>query len=274
MENFTKQQLEYHKTYIFKSRNNKRLFFEALPDIFSLKEAVELGSKFHMQSRTVSSVLSSCMPYLIKQPRFGLYEKVESKSEHITHHYSEDELKIIASDLKANIPVKRIARVRGLEFGRKGDGMLKKIRQIKRSLQNGFTIEDVINKTTTEKYNLQKNETMSTVNFYSQEEIAIMKVDIATGEPIKQIARRLSKEFNRPAPGLEQKLYALKKSVPVIHKWNGPRLKKSAVKKAVKTSIVEQKQPADIGIEVPHGMTFEGTPKKIMLHSDHFRIYF
>ena len=115
---------------------------------------------------------------------------------------------------------------------------------------------------------------MSTVNFYSQEEIAIMKVDIATGEPIKQIARRLAKQFGRPAPGLEQKLYGLKKTVPVIHKWNGPRLKKSAVKKSIKTSIVEQKQPADIGIEVPHGMTFEGTPKRIMLHSDHFRIYF
>ena len=47
---------------------------------------------------------------------------------------------------------------------------------------------------------------------------------------------------------------------------------KKAVKKAVKP-IVEQ-QSAEIGVEVPHGMTFEGTPKKIMLHSDHFRIYF
>jgi hypothetical protein len=273
MENFTKQQLEYHKTYIFKSRNNKRLFFEALPDIFSLKEAVEVGLKFHMQSRTVSSVLSSCMPYLIKQPRYGLYEKVESKSEYITHHYSEDELNIIASDLKANVPVKRIARVRGEQFGRKGDGMLKKIRQIKRSLQKGFTVEDVINKRTTERYNKQTEETMSAFNFYSQEEIAIMKVDIATGEPIKQIARRLAKEFKRPAPGLEQKLYTLKKSVPVIHTWNGPKFKKSAVKKVVNVPV-EQKQPADIGIEVPDGMTFEGKPKRIMLHSDHFRIYF
>ena len=33
-------------------------------------------------------------------------------------------------------------------------------------------------------------------------------------------------------------------------------------------------QPAELGVEVPHGMTFEGTPKRIMLHSDHFRIYF
>ena len=36
----------------------------------------------------------------------------------------------------------------------------------------------------------------------------------------------------------------------------------------------EIQKPADIGIEVPDGMTIEGKPKKIMLHSDHFRIYF
>jgi hypothetical protein len=35
-----------------------------------------------------------------------------------------------------------------------------------------------------------------------------------------------------------------------------------------------QQQPADIGVDVPHGMTFEGKPKRISLHSDHFRIYF
>ena len=58
--------------------------------------------------------------------------------------------------LKANIPVKRIARIRGEQFGRKGDGMLKKIRQIKRSLEKGFTLEDVINKKTTEKSGKKK----------------------------------------------------------------------------------------------------------------------
>ena len=191
---------------------------------------------------------------------------------YITNYYTEDEIKIIACDLQSKVPIKRIARIRSKEFGRKGDGMIKKIRQIKRALERGFTIEDILKKRTTEPYNKEPN-IMNTVNFYSQEEITIMKVDIATGEPIKQIARRLSKQFNRPAPGLEQKLYTLKKTVPVIHKWNGPRLRKKNVKKVV-NAPVEQKQPADIGIEVPHGMTFEGTPKKIMLHSDHFRIYF
>jgi DNA-binding transcriptional MerR regulator len=189
---------------------------------------------------------------------------------YITHYYTPDEIRIIACDLKANVPVKRIARLRGIDFNRKGDGMLKKIRQIKRALEKGFTIEDILKKKTTETYN-KKPEPMRELKFYSVEEINIMKTDIATGQPIKQIARRLAKEFNRPAPGLEQKLYGLKKTVPHIAKWNGPRLKKTAVKKI--KPIVEQ-QPAEVGVEVPHGMTFEGKPKRIMLHSDHFRIYF
>lgn len=189
---------------------------------------------------------------------------------YITHYYTPDEIRIIACDLKANVPVKRIARLRGIDFNRKGDGMLKKIRQIKRALEKGFTIEDILKKKTTETYN-KKSEPMRELKFYSVEEINIMKTDIATGQPIKQIARRLAKEFSRPAPGLEQKLYGLKKTVPHIAKWNGPRLKKTAVKKI--KPIVEQ-QPAEVGVEVPHGMTFEGKPKRIMLHSDHFRIYF
>jgi DNA-binding transcriptional MerR regulator len=197
---------------------------------------------------------------------------------YITHYYTPDEIKIIVRDLKANVPVKRIARLRGIDFNRKGDGMLKKIRQIKRALEKGFTIEDILKKKTTETYN-KKSEPMKELKFYSVEEINIMKTDIATGQPIKQIARRLAKEFSRPAPGLEQKLYGLKKTVPYIAKWNGPRLKKTPVKRIINKwqqskhePIVQQ--PAEVGVEVPHGMTFEGKPKRIMLHSDHFRIYF
>jgi hypothetical protein len=119
-----------------------------------------------------------------------------------------------------------------------------------------------------------KSKPMTKLKFYSEEEIIIMKTDIATGEPIRQIAKRLSKQFNRPFLNIEQKLYKLRRRISNIAKWNGPKLKKTAIKKSVKTSIVKEKQPAEVGIEVPHGMTFEGKPKKIMLHSDHFRIYF
>ena len=46
MGSLTEEQLNYHKTYIFKSKTNKKLFFDALPDIFSLKEAVEIETEF------------------------------------------------------------------------------------------------------------------------------------------------------------------------------------------------------------------------------------
>ena len=211
----------------------------------------------------------------------SFFEPTE-KPQYVTHYYTPDEIKIIACDINANVPVKRIAKIRGEEFNRKGDGMLKKIRQIKRALAKGFTIEEIINNKTTEAYNKQP-EAMNQVRFYTTEEINIIKTDIATGEPIKQISKRLSKEFDRPILGLEQKMYLLKKEVPVIAKWNGPRLRKRTRGKAKKSTTNVQKinfeptieqQPAEIGIEVPHGMTFEGKPKKIMLHSDHFRIYF
>jgi len=194
---------------------------------------------------------------------------------YITHYYTPDEIKIIAWDLKANVPIKRIAKLRGEEFNRKGDGMLKKIRQIKRSLEKGFTIKEIINKETTETYN-KKPEAMKTLKFYTEEEVIIMKTDIATGEPIEQIARRLSKDFDRPIPGLTQKLHILKRDVPFIAKWKGVKRVKTVKKQTSLNFIPETvvQQPAEIGVEVPHGMTFEGTPKKIMLHSDHFRIYF
>jgi transcriptional regulator len=119
-----------------------------------------------------------------------------------------------------------------------------------------------------------KSKPIIKLKFYSEEEIIIMKTDIATGESIREIAKRLSKQFNRPFINVEQKLYKLRRRISNIDKWNGPKLKKTAIKKSVKTSIVKEKQPAEVGIEVPHGMTFEAKPKKIMLHSDHFRIYF
>ena len=195
--------------------------------------------------------------------------------EYITHYYTPEEITIMANDIKANVPIKAIAKTRSVEFGRKGDGMLKKIRQIKRALIKGFSIQEIIDKKTTETYN-KKPKTMQTLKFYSAEENRIMVNAIASGEPIRQIARRLSKELDRPTPGLEQKLYLLKKYIPNIAEWkNSKRIK--TVKKQTQLNFTPAtivQEPAEIGIEVPHGMTFEGKPKRIMLHSDHFRIYF
>jgi hypothetical protein len=193
--------------------------------------------------------------------------------QYIHHYYTPDEIRIIAADIKANVPVRRITKIRGEDFNRKGFGLIKKIRQIKRALSRGFTVEDIIQNKTTETYN-KKPENMATVKFYTTEEIITMKTDIASGEPIEQLARRLAKKFNRPVMGLTQKLYILKRDIDNIAEWNGPKRIRIKPLKVKETVAPVAQQPAEIGVEVPHGMTFEGTPKKIMLHSDHFRIYF
>lgn len=182
-------------------------------------------------------------------------------------YYRAEEIEIMTNDLLINVPVKQICRNRGPEFNRNPESMIKKVRQIKRSLSKGFTLEEIINNKTTETYN-KRPKTMKEVRFYTAKEEEIMKKAISSGETIKSIAARLAVEFNRPIPGLSQKLNTLKKQIPSI--------KHRLVKQKFNFQpepIVEQ-QPADIGVDIPHGMTFEGKPKRISLHSDHFRIYF
>jgi hypothetical protein len=182
-------------------------------------------------------------------------------------YYRAEEIEIMTNDLLINVPVKQICRNRGPEFNRNPESMIKKVRQIKRSLSKGFTLEEIINNKTTETYH-GKPKTMRDLRFYTLEEEDILKKAISSGEPIKNIATRLAVEFNRPIIGLSQKLRNLKKQIPDI--------KSKIVKERFNFQpepVVEQ-QPADIGVDVPHGMTFEGKPKRISLHSDHFRIYF
>jgi hypothetical protein len=105
-----------------------------------------------------------------------------------------------------------------------------------------------------------------TVRFYSKEEQKeLLKIVNDRTINVRAAALEFSKKYNRNIGAVEVKIYKTRRTLDGIKK-------QSRVVKA--TPIVEQQQAADIGVEVPHGMTFEGTPKKIMLHSDHFRIYF
>lgn len=102
----------------------------------------------------------------------------------------------------------------------------------------------------------------SKVDFYTREQIQEMKSLLKDENVnISNIGIQLAAKYGRSVNGIKYKLYTLNR------KMNPDTVREI---KKVTTRI----QPADIGVEVPHGMTFEGTPKKIMLHSDHFRIYF
>jgi len=60
----------------FKSGENKKRFFDALPKLFSLKEAVALGKNFGIKERTVSTLLKDCLGKYLLQPKYGQYEKM------------------------------------------------------------------------------------------------------------------------------------------------------------------------------------------------------
>ena len=73
-ENLPKQEDEEQGP--FKSGQNKKLFFDALPTRFTRKEAVELSFTFNIAERTLGTLLKSCLGKYLQQPEYGVYEKV------------------------------------------------------------------------------------------------------------------------------------------------------------------------------------------------------
>jgi len=60
----------------FKSGDNKKKFYEALPIKFSRQEAVLLGESFSIKERTVGTILKNCLGKYLTQPAYGVYEKI------------------------------------------------------------------------------------------------------------------------------------------------------------------------------------------------------
>jgi hypothetical protein len=60
---------------VFKSGDNKRKFFEALPHDFKRAEAIELGKKFSLSTRSVDALLKELNGRYLVQPHFGCYSK-------------------------------------------------------------------------------------------------------------------------------------------------------------------------------------------------------
>lgn len=71
-ENLPKQE----EGSVFKSGTNKQQFFNALPDKFQRKEAIEIAKNFNMSERSVGTFLKNCLGKYLTQPKTGFYEKV------------------------------------------------------------------------------------------------------------------------------------------------------------------------------------------------------
>ena len=162
--------------------------------------------------------------------------------------YTEKEKDLINSSiLEGNKMGEIIEKVLKISPNRTSDAVY----HIVRKLRNQLKSENVI--------------ATKSMYFYTDEQIKTLTEAIHSGEPLRKIARRLHKSFNRTEHNLYVKLMKLKVSSKPVRTLATIRAKKV---------LQDEQKPADIGVEVPHGMTFEGKPKKIMLHSDHFRIYF
>lgn len=73
-ENLPKQEDDENGPY--KSGDNKKKFYEALPIKFSRHEAVLLGESFSIKERTVGTILKNCLGKYLTQPAYGFYEKI------------------------------------------------------------------------------------------------------------------------------------------------------------------------------------------------------
>jgi len=60
----------------FKGGNNKKLFYDALPQSFQRKEAITLGIAYGMKERSIDNLLKSLIDKYLTQPVYGRYEKV------------------------------------------------------------------------------------------------------------------------------------------------------------------------------------------------------
>lgn len=119
---------------------------------------------------------------------------------------------------------------------------------------------------------LNSNKMATNKFFYNWREVKELKELIRTGEPISRIAKRECGRFNTSAQALQMKMYKLAKSTNSIREWEGPKAERKP--RRTKAQMAEAKQQTSTGLTVPAGTTFEGTPKKVEIHTDHFRIYF
>lgn len=60
---------------VFRLGNNKRKFFDALPNDFKRAEAIELGNKYNLSTRSVDNLHRDLTGKYLSQPQYGCYSK-------------------------------------------------------------------------------------------------------------------------------------------------------------------------------------------------------
>lgn len=104
---------------------------------------------------------------------------------------------------------------------------------------------------------------MSRKTMFTEAQIKEMKEIIRTGEPIIALAERLAPRYNVPENSMRSKLYSIAKRTYKIANWNGPKKRKLKAKFTTPTDM-----------PTPTSEPVEMTGKKVVMYSDHVRIYF
>jgi hypothetical protein len=60
-----------------KKGENKKKFFDALPNSFKRKETVEIGQNFDIGERSVGNFLKLCVGKYLQQSEYGAYTKIK-----------------------------------------------------------------------------------------------------------------------------------------------------------------------------------------------------
>jgi hypothetical protein len=213
--------------------------------------------------------LHDCFPYRtflsIKLKVSRLRPNLSIKNRSGSYFYSKELTDLIKKELlTTNKSLVNIAKEVSKLTDRPFRAVLTKIQRISSTIPERNQIR-LLNK---------KLETMREIKFYTVEEKNIMKQMLSTGETKRIISKKLAIQFNRSEYGIYQLLGKMRSLAPKVKPVRS--LATIRAKKELQDNKQQEvlQQPVEVGVEVPHGMTFEGTPKKIMLHSDHFRIYF
>ena len=62
---------------VFRSGDSKRKFFDALPHDFKRAEAIELGNKYNLSTRSVDKLLKELTGNYLSHPQYGCYSKIQ-----------------------------------------------------------------------------------------------------------------------------------------------------------------------------------------------------
>lgn len=166
--------------------------------------------------------------------------------------YSGAQVAEIRDAIDNNVSATKFAKEKAREWGKTPISIAEKMRKVKQ----GWSSEGKVTKA------------------YTDAQVQLLKHAIFRGNKTKDIVKRYAGEWNRGKPGLMAKIFSLKKEMMnTSPKQSLITVKKDVIKQKEENPQIKDQEP-EVGTTLPKGFKFEGDSKKVVLYSDHFRVYF